>query len=201
MELRDDSSPTIRLLECKASDVRDIEVVYPDGSKELYSVYGKLPVASLRPLLLRRTPDLPSPDIIDDAGPCMWKPLCEVRGVLKITAGAAPVSAPDADDDEEVAGEASETGPGRNYQFIIESDECELFVLDSDTVSDVKRKIAKLEFTSPDLVSISVAGRQLNDDVVLSRLRIPSHVRVMALIQDVSEIMLRTAKALQNWEE
>lgn len=73
-----------------------------------------------------------------------------------------------------------------------------LRVLDRWTVADVKKALAKLKDTDAGVISIFLAGRELSDDVLLSRQRIPDGTKIMVVIEDIEEICIRTVKALRG---
>ena len=207
---------TVRLIEIPEDDVCTVTVVMNgQGKDEDFRVAGCLPVSVFVPFLQAKLAQESQAqasfeDIWDaDDQSCYTKNLKGVKGVLKLVYGSESQPTSDVPGSSgiermtvslaaaEEPDKEEEHGPGKEYKFIIESEEHQLFILDTDKVSNVRKKIANLKETDPQLVGVFFAGRKLDDNTVISKLPIRPGIPIIAFVMDVSEILIRTAKALR----
>jgi hypothetical protein len=85
---------------------------------------------------------------------------------------------------------ASDLRPGKKYKFRLEENFFRLRIGDTETVGDVKVKIACRESTTPDMVTLLYAGKNLKDCLVIRTLRVPQDGNFVVYIRSNRSIVL-----------
>jgi hypothetical protein len=106
----------------------------------------------------------------------------------------ADSAAPPAPPPAAAAAAAAPVGPGRVYAFLWEEQRAELFVASGQTVADARLLVAERFGSLAEYVTLLYGGRQLRDDVVLERLRVPPAGHVAVYIRDMSALFVRSVR-------
>jgi hypothetical protein len=107
---------------------------------------------------------------------------------LECASRAGP--APDLPPPESPAEPASDLPPGKEYKFRLEDSFFRLRIGDTETVGDVKVKIADRESTTPDMVTLLYVGKSLKDCMVIRTLRVPQDGKIVVYIRSNRSIVL-----------
>jgi hypothetical protein len=81
----------------------------------------------------------------------------------------------------------------REYKFRLDDNFFRLRARDSETVGDVKVKIAERESTTPDWVTLLYTGKALKDRMVLRGLKVPQDGHFVVYIRSNRSILLFSA--------